>query len=164
MGRGKNKKSKSELEMIEEELMAQDRALEGDISKNESEEKGRKRNQKADDLKVGGKKADKKKKIDKEKTWVIYRKFFAYTLKRWRWGLCCLLVTFAAAFFQSIYPFKLGQLLDLIANQTDSQIDPDGGSTTFKSTLKEEMLIIGGLTLLIGIFTFVRHVVLQLFQ
>lgn len=56
-------------------------------------------------------------KSKEEDLWPIYKQFFGYTLKRWQWALFCVFISLFSGFLNSIFPLRLGVLLDTITNQ-----------------------------------------------
>ena len=63
-----------------------------------------------------GRKDKNKKSVDN--LWPVYRQFFKYTLKRWKLALVCMMVSMLSGLVNSLFPLKLGDLLDVITEQT----------------------------------------------
>lgn len=61
----------------------------------------------------------------KKLPWPVYKKFLKYSLRRWKFGLMCIIVTIVSAVISSIFPWKIGLLLDLVSKQTDNNINPE---------------------------------------
>ena len=68
-------------------------------------------------------KKQKKEKEEKKFSWPIYKRFFRYTLNRWKSALLCLIFIIVNGFTVSIFPWKVGVVLDLItaASNTKSE-------------------------------------------
>lgn len=106
----------------------------------------------------------KKKEEEAEKpkgpTWPVYKRFFAYTLKRWKTALLCVVLTILSGFANSIFPWQVGLLLDLVTNQTINNVETE----KFREKLVMHLWILAGITVGMGLMTFLRFVALQLFQ
>lgn len=61
----------------------------------------------------------------KKMPWPVYKKFLRYSLRRWKFGLLCMIVTIISAATSSIFPWKIGLLLDLVSKQTDNNVNPE---------------------------------------
>lgn len=55
----------------------------------------------------------------------IYRKFFKYTLRRWKFGIVILIITILSGIVSSIFPYQLGVLVDIVSKQTDNNKEPE---------------------------------------
>jgi hypothetical protein len=60
----------------------------------------------------------------------------------------------------SIFPWKLGLLLDLVSKQIDNNVE----TQQFKQTLIDSMLEIAIITLMIAVSTFLRSTSLKIWQ
>lgn len=55
----------------------------------------------------------------------IYRKFFKYTLRRWKFGIVIVIITILSGVVSSVFPYQLGVLVDIVSKQTDNNVDPE---------------------------------------
>ncbi len=53
-------------------------------------------------------------KEDNQFSWPVYKKFFRYTMNRWRLALFGFVFTIISAFLTSLIPYKVGDILDSI--------------------------------------------------
>lgn len=90
----------------------------------------------------------------------VYHKFFKYTKNRWKLGLFAVITTTLSGVIVSIFPWKLGQLLDLVTKQIDNNVH----TAEYKQSLVIDMLELTLITLMIALFTFLRTVSLEIFQ
>ena len=106
------------------------------------------------DFQRSGKKEGKKKKIE----WSIYRKFFGFTIKRWKLALVSVILTIISGILTSIFPWKVGVVLDMVTEATRDNVEAN------IQKLKHHVYSLACLGLLMGVFTFLRYIRMQLFQ
>ena len=71
-----------------------------------------------------------------------------------------MLMTIFSGVISSIFPYKLGMLLDVVTKQTDNNVEPD----KFKQILIDSMLYLTVVTVLIAVSNFFRMVSLKIYQ
>ena len=88
-------------------------------------------------LSSGGKKGYKKEKIE----WSIYRKFFRFTIRRWKLALLSVFLTIVSGVLMSIFPWKAGVVLDMVTEATRDNVEAN------IQKLKHHVYCLAGLSL-----------------
>lgn len=71
-----------------------------------------------------------------------------------------MVTTVLSGIVASIFPWKLGILLDVVTKQTDNNVQQE----QFRQTLIDNMLELTYITVLIAVLTFLRSVSLRIYQ
>jgi hypothetical protein len=71
-----------------------------------------------------------------------------------------MVMTVLSGVVASVFPWKLGLLLDLVSRQIDNNVD----TQQFKSTLIDSMVEIAIITVMIAVTTFLRTTSLKIWQ